>query len=161
MLRVAAGAQALEALGLCAAAVAQVVEAATGNSYRASSGVGLAAMELITAALLAWIASGIIRLRPWSRTPAILTQLGCGLLAIVLLQAHRLDWGLPTLVVVIVGLAGLFYPASLKALARPQEDFTPAEPGPAAPRKSVPAGPAAKATRAAQATPGKKRSAAR
>jgi hypothetical protein len=119
MVRVAAAAQALEAVGLCVAAVAQVVEAATGHSYRASSGLGLAVMELITAALLAAIASAIARLRPWSRTPAIMTQLGCGLLAVILLQAHRADWGLPVLVVAIVGLAGLFHPASLKALARP------------------------------------------
>jgi hypothetical protein len=141
MLRVAAAAQALEAAGLCVAAVAQVVEAVSGHSYRASSAAGLAVMELITAALVAWIATGITRLRPWSRTPAVMTQLGCGVLAIILLQAHRADWGLPVLVVAIVGLAGLFHPASLKALARPREDFTPAAPAaaPAAPSGKRPA----------------------
>jgi hypothetical protein len=101
------------------------VEAASGRSYQASNGVALAVTEFITVALIAWIASGIARLRPWSRTPAIMTQLGCGLLAIIFLQAHRADWGAPTLILAIAGLAGLFYPASLKALARPREDTTP------------------------------------
>jgi len=133
MVRVAAAAQALEAAGLCVAAVAQVVEAATGHSYRASSAVALAVMELITAALVAWIASGIAGTRPWSRTPAVMTQLGCGLLAIILLQAHRADWGLPTLLLAVAGLAGLLHPASLKALARPRQDPAPA--APAAPQK--------------------------
>jgi hypothetical protein len=135
MLRVAAVAQALEAVGLCVAAVAQVVEAASGHSYRASSAVGLAVMEFIVVALLAWFASGLAQARPWSRTPAIMTQLGCGLLAIILLQAHRLDWGLPALVVAIAGLAGLLHPASLKALARPRPDSAPPPAAPAAPRK--------------------------
>jgi hypothetical protein len=133
MVRVAAVVQALEAAGLCVAAVAQVAETASGQSYRASSGVALAVMEFITVALVAWIASGIARARPWSRTPAVMTQLASGLLAIILLQAHRADWGLPTLVVAIVGLAGLLHPASLKALARPREDPAPA--ATAAPRK--------------------------
>jgi len=135
MLRVAAVVQALEAAGLFAAAIAQVAEAASGHSYRTSSGVGLAVMELITVALIAWIASGIARIRPWSRTPAFMTQLGCGLLAIILLQAHRADWGLPTLVLAVAGLAGLLHPASLKALARPRPD---PDPDPAAPARNAP-----------------------
>ena len=118
MLRVAAVVQAMEAIALCVAAVAQVVEAASGRSYQVSNGVALAVMEFITVALIAWIAMAIARVRPWSRTPAIMTQLGCGLLAIVLLQAHRFDWGLPLLILAIAGLASLFSPASLKALSR-------------------------------------------
>jgi hypothetical protein len=128
MLRAAAAVQALEAVGLCVAAVAQGAEAAGGHSYRTSDGVALAVMELIVVALLAGIASGIAQLRPWTRTPAIMTQLGCGLLAIILLQAGRLDWGLPTLVLAIAGLAGLLHPASLTALARPPQDPPPAAP---------------------------------
>jgi hypothetical protein len=125
MLRVAAVVQGLEAVALCVVAVAQVVETATGHSYQASNGVALAATEFITVALIAWIASGIARIRPWSRTPAVMTQLAGGVLAIIFLQAHRADWGAPTLILAIVGLAGLFHPASLKALARPREDNTP------------------------------------
>jgi len=156
-LRVAAAAQALEAVGLCVAAVAQVVEAATGHSYRASSGIGLAVLELITAALVTSIAVGITRLRPWSRTPAILTQVGCGLLAIILLQAHRLGWGLPALIMAIAGLAGLFHPASLKALARPAPDPAPAQSAPPAAKAPVPPVP----PRKPPVSPRKKKSAAR
>jgi hypothetical protein len=118
MLRVAAVVQALEAVGLGVAAVAQVVETASGRSYQTSNGVALAVMEFIAVALITWIAIAIARVRPWSRTPAIMTQLGCGLLAIILMQAHRFGWGLPILILAIVGLAGLFNPASLKALSR-------------------------------------------
>jgi hypothetical protein len=125
MLRVAAVVQALEAIALCAAAVAQVVETITGRSYQASNGAALAVVEFITVALLAFIAGGIARVRPWSRTPGIMTQLGIGLLAIIFLQAHRADWGLPTLILAVIGLAGLLTPASLKALARPREDAVP------------------------------------
>jgi hypothetical protein len=116
--RVAAVVQALEAVALCAAAVAQLVEAASGRSYQSSSAVGLAVTELIAVALIAGIASGIARVRPWSRTPAVMTQLGCGLVAIILLQAHRAAWGLPPLILAVAGLAALFSPASLKALSR-------------------------------------------
>jgi hypothetical protein len=118
MLRVAAVVQALEAVALCVAAVAQVVETASGRSYEVSNGMALAVMEFITVGLITWIAIAIARVRPWSRTPAIMTQLGCGLLAIIVLQAHRFDWGLPTLILAIAGLASLFSPASLKALSR-------------------------------------------
>lgn len=148
MLRVAAVVQGLEAVALCVVAVAQVVETATGRSYQASNGVALAATEFITVALIAWIASGIARVRPWSRTPAVMTQLGGVVLAIIFLQAHRADWGVPTLILAIVGLAGLFYPASLKALARPREDTTPpADNTPPAPKAQAPTRKASAASR--------------
>ncbi len=118
MLRVAAVVQALEAVALCVVAVAQIVETASGHSYEASNGVALAVMEFITVALIAAIAGAIARVRPWSRTPAVMTQLVFGVIAIILLQAHRIDWGVPALILVIVGLAALFSPASLKALSR-------------------------------------------
>jgi hypothetical protein len=47
-----------------------------------------------------------------------MTQLGCGLIAIIFLQANRVEWGLPILILAIAGLAGLLSPASLKALSR-------------------------------------------
>jgi hypothetical protein len=118
MLRVAAAVQALEGVGLAAAGVAQLVETASGRSSRVSNGLELAVLEFITVALFAAIASGIARLRPWSRTPAVMTQLGCGLIAIIFLQANRVEWGLPVLILAIAGLAGLLSPASLKALSR-------------------------------------------
>jgi hypothetical protein len=119
MLKVAAVAQALEAAGLVVAAGFQLAEAASGHSYQSHSGIALAVLELLTAALVAWIASAIARLRPWGRTPAVMTQLCVALLAIILLQGQEYAWGVPALVLAIAGLAGLFHPASLRALRRP------------------------------------------
>lgn len=147
MVRMAAVVQALEAAGLCVAAGFQVAEAVSGHSYQKSSGIALALLEVLTAALLAWIASAVARLRPWSRTPGVMTQICVALLALILLQSGEYAWGVPALVLAIAGLAGFFHPASLKALRRP----VPAqEPPPAK------ASPARKATTAGKASPARK-----
>ena len=119
MLRLAAGIQAVEAVGLCVAGVLTAVDAAAGRSAQASSGIALTLLAFIVAAGLAWIASGIARQRPWSRTPAVLTQVLTGVIAVYLLQAHRFDWGVPALLLAIAGLAGLLAPASFRALSHP------------------------------------------
>jgi hypothetical protein len=120
-LTVAAAAQAAEAALLAVAAVISAIDAATpGDSYQTSSGVALTVLEFIVVAGLAWIATGVARMRPWSRTPAVMTQLAVGAVGIWLLQAHRFDWGVPALLLAIAGLAGLFAPASLRALNHPQ-----------------------------------------
>ena len=75
-------------------------------------------VEIIVAAGVAAVAAGIARVRPWSRTPAVLVQLFTILIAVWLLQAHRYGWGIPALLLAVAGLAGLFAPASLRALTR-------------------------------------------
>ncbi|HEX8006326.1 MAG TPA: hypothetical protein VF482_07855 [Trebonia sp.] len=119
MLLVAAAAQAAEAVLLLVAAVLTAVDAAAGQSYQRSSGVALIVLEFIVVAGLAWIASGLARVRPWSRTPAAMIQVFTGIVAIYLLQAHRFDWGVIALLLALAGLAGLLTPASLRALNRP------------------------------------------
>ena len=119
LLRVAAGVQAAEAAVLFVVGVLSAVVAAAGRSYQASSGIALTLLEFIVAAGLAWIAAGIARVRPWSRTPAVMTQVLTGVVAVYLLQAHRYDWGVPTLLLAVAGLAGLLAPASFRALTRP------------------------------------------
>jgi hypothetical protein len=118
MLRVAAAAQAAEAAGLCVAVVFNLVDWASGQAWTTGNAVGLSAVELIVAAGVAWIAVGLARVRPWSRTPAVLTQVFTILIAVWLLEAHRYGWGLPVLLLAVAGLAGLFAPASLRALNR-------------------------------------------
>ena len=118
MLRLAAGVQAIEAVGLCVAGVLTAVDTAAGRSAQASSGIALTLLAFIVAAGLAWIAWGIARQQPWSRTPAVLTQVLTGVIAVYLLQAHRFDWGIPALLLAIAGLAGLLAPASFRALSR-------------------------------------------
>ncbi len=121
MLLVATAALAAEVAGLCVAVGLNAADSASGLASTASDGAGFIVLEIIVAIGVAWIASGVARVRPWSRTPAVMTQVLAGVIAIALLQAHRYDWGVPALLVAIAGLAGLFAPASLRALNRQDE----------------------------------------
>lgn len=118
LLTLAAAVLAVQAAGLAVAGVLTAVDAATGRSYQASSGVALTIFDFVVVAVLAWVASGIARLRPWSRTPALMIQVFTGAVAVYLLQAHRYDWAVPALLLAIAGLAALLAPASLRALTR-------------------------------------------
>jgi hypothetical protein len=118
MLLVAAAAQGAEAIGLCVAIAVNVVDAVSGRSWTASSAMGFIAIELIAAIGVAAIAAGIARARPWSRTPALITQVFALMIAVWLLEAHRYAWGVPVLLLAAAGFAGLLTPASLRALAR-------------------------------------------
>jgi hypothetical protein len=73
---------------------------------------------VITAIGVAAIASAVARMIPWSRTPAVMTQIFAALIALWLLEAHRLWFGLPTLLLAIAGLVGILAPTSLRALTR-------------------------------------------
>jgi len=119
MLLAAAAVLAAEALALLAYTVVTVIAIATDQAYQVSNGVAQIILQLIMLAGLALLASGVAKVRPWTRTPSVMVQILIGFVAIVLLQAHRYDWGVPTLLLAVAGLAGLLTPASLKALARP------------------------------------------
>jgi len=114
----AAAAQAAEALGLCVVIVLNVIDSASGNASTASNAIGFIVLEAVVAAGVAAIASGIVRVRPWSRTPAVMTQVFTAMIAIWLLEAHRYAWGVPALLLAVAGLAGLLAPSSWRALAR-------------------------------------------
>ena len=118
-LRLAAAVQAVEAAGMCVAAGFSAVSTADGQSYQRASGVALTLMAVGTAAVFAAFAAGLARARPWTRTPVVMTQLFVGAAGIFLLDGHRLDWGVPTLLLAACCLAALFTPASLRALNRP------------------------------------------
>ena len=114
----AAVAQAAEALGLLVVVVLDVVDSASGNTWTASNAIALIVIEAVVAAGVAWVAYGIARARPWSRTPALLTQVFTAMIAVWLLEAHRYAWGVPALLLAIAGFAGLVAPSSWRALAR-------------------------------------------
>ncbi len=118
LLTLAAAVLAVEAAGLCVAGVLTAVDAAQGRSSRASSGVALIILEFILIAGVAWIAYAVARVRPWSRTPAVMMQAFTAVVAFYLLQAHRFDWGVPALLFAAAGAAALLAPASWRALAR-------------------------------------------
>ena len=86
----AAAVQALQAAGVLAAAVLAGISAAEGKSYQSSSGIALTVIGAGTAVLLALTAIGLLRVRRWSRTPALLTQLFTGIVGIYLVQGDRL-----------------------------------------------------------------------
>ena len=117
-LLVAAAAQAVEAAGVFLAAVLTAVDTASGRSYQQSSGIALTILAFVAAAAVAFVVPGILRVKQWSRTPALLTQLFVGTTGVYLLEGHRLDWGLPCLLVGIVGFIGLCVPPSWQALGR-------------------------------------------
>src|SRR5215469_9653791 len=116
-LRAAAVVQAAEAALVLAATVLAGVDTAAGRSYQMGSGIALTVIGAASAAALAVVAAGLARARRWSRTPALLTQLFVGIVGIYLLQGHRLDWGIVSVVLAALGFAGLFAPPSLRALA--------------------------------------------
>ena len=115
--------QAVEAAGVLVASVLAGVDAGSGQSYHADSGIALTVIGIVTALALGCVAAGVARARPWSRTPALLTQLFTGIVSIYLIQAPRYEWGLPGLVLAVAGLVALLVPPSLRALAsRPSQD---------------------------------------
>ena len=120
-LRLAAAAQAIEAVGMCVAAAFAAVATADGQSYQRASGVALTLIAIGTAALFAAFAAGLARAKPWTRTPVAMTQLFVVIAGITLLDGHRPEWGVPALLLAACCLAGLFTPASLRALSRPDK----------------------------------------
>jgi hypothetical protein len=110
--------QGIEAAGVFAASVLAGVDAASGKSYHTNSGIALTLIGILTAVLLGWVAFGVARVRAWSRTPALMTQLFCGIVSIYLIQASRYGWGLPGLLLALAGFVTLLVPASTRALTR-------------------------------------------
>ena len=118
-LRLAAAAQAIEAAGMCVAAVFSAISTADGQSYQRASGIALTLIAIGTAAVFAAFAVGLAKAKPWTRTPVVMTQVFVAGAGIYLLNGHRLDWGIPALLLAVTCLAALFTPASLRALNRP------------------------------------------
>jgi hypothetical protein len=117
-LRVAAAAQAVEAVGVCVAAGFAAAATANGESYQLASGVALTLITIGVAAGFAAFAVGLARAKPWTRTPVVMVQVFVIIVGITLLDGHRPEWGVPALVLAACCLAGLFTPASLRALSR-------------------------------------------
>ncbi len=126
-LRAAAAVQLAEAVLVLAATVLAGIDAIGGRSYHVSSGIALTVIGAASALALAWVAAGVARGRPWSRTPALLTQLFVGIVGIYLLQGRRLDWGAISVALAVAGFAALLAPPSLRALTgRPRSGEKPA-----------------------------------
>jgi len=119
--------QAIQSVAVLVAAVFAGIAASEGKSYQNSSGIALTAIAIGTAVLLALVAVGLARVRRWSRTPALLTQLFTGIIGIYLVQGHRYWLGVPALGLSVAGLVLLLVPPSLRALTfAAKEPATPA-----------------------------------
>jgi hypothetical protein len=138
-LQLAAAAQAIEAAGVLVATAVAGLDTAAGRSYQQASGIALTVIGLCTAAALAATAAGLARARRWTRTPALLTQLFVGITAIYMLQGHRLDWGVPALLLALAGFTGLLLPGGLRALVGPKDGNPGGEAAQQAPRTAPPA----------------------
>jgi len=165
-LLVVAAAQALEAVGVLVAAVVSAADTASGHSYQRSSGIALTVLAFAAAIAVAFVVPGLLRVRLWSRTPALFTQLFIGTTGVYLLDGHHLNLGLPAVLVAIAGFAGICTPASWRALSRlglqEREELAteaqaateePAQPRPAQPRAAAQPQAAKKPPSAAKARP--------
>jgi hypothetical protein len=108
----------LEAVGVFVAAGFSAAATANGKSYHTNSGIALTLLAVILAVAIAVLAYATARLKPWSRSPALIIQLFTVIGGVMLVQGHRLDWGIPTLILAVTATAALLAPASLKALNR-------------------------------------------
>ncbi len=115
----AAAVEAIQAAGVLAAAGYAGVEAGQGKSYQSSSGIALTAIGAGTAVVLALVALGLLRVRRWSRTPGLLTQLFTGIVGIYLVQGDRYWLGGLALALAVAGFALMLAPPSLRALTYP------------------------------------------
>jgi len=112
----AAAVQAAESLGVLTAAVIAGFDTISGRSYQVSSGVALTIIGFGATAALIAIAAGLGRARRWSRTPALLTQFFSAIVAIYLIEGGRYGWGVPLILLALIGLAFLLAPATWRAL---------------------------------------------
>jgi hypothetical protein len=107
-----------EAIGMLVATGFSAAATINGKSYHVNSGIALTLLALVAALAAAALAYGIARTKPWSRTPALMIQMFVIIGGIVAVDGHRLDWGIPLLVLAAATIGGLLAPASLKALNR-------------------------------------------
>ncbi|WP_169807515.1 hypothetical protein [Herbidospora mongoliensis] len=113
---VAAAVVALEGLTALALGGWVVYETLLGAAGDVMSSLVLAVFGLAVGAGLLWVAWGIVQLMRWSRGPAVVTQIFAVPVAITLMQAGQLGWGLPLIVGAGVILVTLLAPPSTQAL---------------------------------------------
>lgn len=99
---------AVEAVGTAAIGLLALVASPLGGAV--TSGIAVAVFVLILAALLAAVAVGTVRARPWTRSATLVWQLIQALVGAYSLQGAGADvrFGVPTLVLAVGGLVLLF-----------------------------------------------------
>jgi hypothetical protein len=118
----AAFVQAMQAAAVLFAAVLAGIATSQGKSYQTGSGIAITVIGVVTGASLVCVAAGLVKARQWTRTPALLTQLFCGIVGIYLVQGQRYWWGVPLLALSAAGFVLLLVPPSIRALAHEPSD---------------------------------------
>ena len=118
----AAVVQAVQAAAVLIAAVLAGIATSQGKSYQTPSGIAITVIGIVTAAGLACVAAGLIGARRWTRTPALLTQLFCGIVGIYLVKDQQYWFGVPLLALSAAGFVLLLVPPSMRALAHEPAD---------------------------------------
>ncbi|WP_062357952.1 hypothetical protein [Herbidospora yilanensis] len=113
---VAAAVVALEGLAALVMGGWVAYETLIGKAGDVMSSLVLAGFALAVGAGLVWVAWGILQLMRWSRGPAVVTQIFAVPLAISLIQAGQLAWGVPLIAAAAVILVTLLAPPSTHAL---------------------------------------------
>jgi len=111
----------IEALGLLAGTVVQLVDSLFGHPTNRAGAVLAAGLAFLGALTLAYGARGLLRLRPAARTPIVVLQI----LAVpvgyqLAFDSERPEWGGPILVAALVVLYLLFTPPVRAVLDRPE-----------------------------------------
>jgi hypothetical protein len=108
--------EAVEAAGVLLAAILAGIDTGSGKSYHRASGIAITLIGFATAIALGLVARGLLARSRWTRTPAMLTQLFTGIVGIYLVQDGRYNWGIPALLLAVVGFAMLLAPPSVQVL---------------------------------------------
>jgi len=108
--------ESVEAVAILVASVWAGVATLSGHSYQRASGTAITVIGIATAIGLLLVARAVRSGHRWSRTPAMLTQIFTGIVAIYLIQSGRLDFGVPAILVAVAGLVALLSPASIDVL---------------------------------------------
>ncbi|RAY13429.1 hypothetical protein DPM19_20415 [Actinomadura craniellae] len=120
------GATAIEALeGAAALAFGLFVgwETITGSPVDIMSAIGVTVLALLGAAGMFAVARGLYRMEPWSRAPAVLTQLFALPVAVSLINSDQRGYGVPLLVAAVVALILMLYGRTTDVLVgRPGRD---------------------------------------
>ncbi|MEU3395261.1 hypothetical protein ACVW0K_004827 [Streptomyces filamentosus] len=124
-LAAAAGVALVEALGLLAGGVYMLVRALTGDGGDLTSGATGAVTVIALGLIPLAAASGLWRMRSWSRGPAVITQILALPVAWQMLQTDGvIPAGIVLAVLAVTGLVLLVNPATTEALGirRPGQD---------------------------------------
>jgi hypothetical protein len=103
---------AIEALVVAGTAGWAGFAAVTARSVSAASAWGTAGFAVVMAAVLGGLAVALWRLRSWARGPAIVTEMLMVPMGYYMLTGGSLWWGVPMMIVGVVGAGALLAPST-------------------------------------------------